>query len=45
VLRQDVYLVSNNKLRFERRSDERAMQLAEELLDLDTVATLTTPRN
>lgn len=45
VLRQDVYLLSNNKLRFERRSDEQAMHLAEELLDLDTVATLTTPSN
>ncbi len=44
VLRQDVYLV-NTKLRFERRTDPKAIRLAEELLDLDTVATLTTPRN
>jgi len=45
VLRQDVYLVSNTRLRFERRTDPQAVRLAEELLDLDTVATLTTPRN
>ncbi|MGE3241071.1 MAG: hypothetical protein AB7G28_23960 [Pirellulales bacterium] len=45
VLRQDVFLVSNNKLRFERRSDDKAIRLAKELLDLETVATLTTPRN
>jgi hypothetical protein len=37
--------VSNNKLRFERRSDDKAIRLAKELLDLETVATLTTPRN
>lgn len=45
VLRQDVYLVSNTKLRFERRTDRKAVRLAEELLDLDTVATLTTPQH
>ncbi len=43
VLRQDVYLVSNNKLRFERRTDKQAIRLATDLLDLKTVATLTTP--
>lgn len=45
VMRQDVYLVGNTKLRFERRVDRAAVRLAEELLDLDTVATLTTPRH
>jgi hypothetical protein len=44
VLRQDFYL-ANTKLRFERRSDAKAIQLASKLLDLETVATLTTPRN
>jgi hypothetical protein len=44
VLRQDVFLV-NTKLRFERRTDPKAIQMASDLLDLDTVATLTTPRN
>jgi hypothetical protein len=44
VLRQDVYLV-NTKLRFERRTDPRAIRLAQKLLDLDVVATLATPRN
>ena len=44
VLRQDFYLV-NTKLRFERRSDAKALRLANKLLDLETVATLTTPRN
>lgn len=43
VLRQDVVLV-NAKLRFERRTDIEALHLARRLLDLDTVATLTTPR-
>lgn len=45
VLRQDVYLVSNTKLRFERRMDKQSVRLAEEMLDLDTVATLTTPHH
>jgi hypothetical protein len=44
VLRQDFYLV-NTKLRFERRTDAKALRLASKLLDLETVATLTTPRN
>jgi hypothetical protein len=44
VLRQDVYLVSNNTLRFERRTDPAAIRMAEELLDLESVATVTTPR-
>jgi hypothetical protein len=44
VLRQDFYLV-NTKLRFERRSDTKALRMAAKLLDLETVATLTTPRN
>ena len=42
VLRQDV-LLANARLRFERRDDPEAIRLAGELLDLDTVATLTTP--
>jgi hypothetical protein len=47
VLRQDVYLMNSKDtmLRFERRSDPEAIQLANDLLDLDVVATLTTPRN
>jgi hypothetical protein len=44
VLRQDVYLV-NTKLRFERRTDRKAIRLASDLLELDVVATLTTPRS
>jgi hypothetical protein len=44
VLRQDVYLV-NTKLRFERRTDAKAIRLANDLLELDVVATLTTPHN
>lgn len=44
VLRQDVYLM-NAKLRFERRTDPQAIRMASELLDLGTVATLTTPHN
>ena len=38
VLRQDVYLM-NAKLRFERRTEPHMIKLAEELLDLETVAT------
>ena len=45
VMRQDVYLVSNTKLRFERRMDKQSVQLAEDLLDLKTVATLTPQTN
>jgi hypothetical protein len=44
VLRQDVFLI-NTKLRFERRTDPKAIQLANDLLDLDVVATVLTPRN
>lgn len=44
VVRQDFYL-ANTKLRFERRSDSGSIRLANKLLDLDTVATLSTPRN
>jgi hypothetical protein len=44
VLRQDFYLV-NTMLRFERRTDDKALRMASKLLDLETVATLTTPRN
>jgi len=47
VLRQDVYLMNSKDtmLRFERRTDPQAIEMASDLLDLDTVATLTTPRN
>jgi hypothetical protein len=46
VLRQDVYLMNSKDtmLRFERRSDREAIELASDLLDLDVVATLSTPR-
>lgn len=44
VLRQDVYLMSA-KLRFERCSEPHLLKLADELLDLDTVATMTTPHH
>jgi hypothetical protein len=43
VLRHDVYLL-NSKLRFERRRDPQMIALAKDLLELDTVATLATPR-
>lgn len=42
VLRQDSYLM-NAKLRFERCQEPAMLKLAEELLDLDTVATVATP--
>ena len=42
VLRQDVYLM-NAKLRFERCTDPSMLKMAEELLELDIVATLATP--
>ncbi len=47
VLRQDVYLMNSKDtmLRFERRSDPEAIKLANDLLELDVVATLTTPHN
>ena len=43
VVRQDFYLM-DTKLRFERRMDPQAIHMASKLLDLETVATLTTPR-
>ncbi len=43
VVRQDLYLM-DTKLRFERRMDPQAIHMASKLLDLETVATLTTPR-
>jgi hypothetical protein len=43
VLRQDIYLM-NAKLRFERRTEPEMLELAAKLLDLETVATLTTPQ-
>jgi hypothetical protein len=43
VLRHEVELV-NTRLRFERRDSREMIAHARELLDLDTVATLTTPR-
>ena len=42
VLRHDVDLI-NTKLRFDRRDDPEAIAHARKLLDLNTVATLTTP--
>ena len=43
VLRQDVYLMSA-KLRFERCTEQPMLELADELLDLETVATLAPPQ-
>jgi len=43
VLRQDVFLM-NTRLQFTRRTDPDMIQLARDILDLETVATLTTPR-
>jgi len=40
VLRQDVHLM-DTKLRFDRCHEPRMIELAKELLDLETVATLT----
>ncbi len=42
VLRQDMYLM-DARLRFERCHEPHMLKLAEELLDLDSVATLATP--
>lgn len=42
VLRQDFYLI-NTKLRLERRTDANAVGMAGKLLDLETVATVTSP--
>ncbi|HEY3393130.1 MAG TPA: hypothetical protein VGK58_10505 [Lacipirellulaceae bacterium] len=43
VLRQDMYLMTA-KLRFERSTDPKMLEMAKDLLDLDTVATLLTPQ-
>jgi hypothetical protein len=43
VLRQDTYLMTA-KLRFERSTDPELLELAKDLLDLETVATLPTPQ-
>jgi hypothetical protein len=40
VLRQDVYLMNNAKLRFERCHEADKLKLAVKLLDLDSIATL-----
>ncbi|MCI0333095.1 MAG: hypothetical protein L0228_07720 [Planctomycetes bacterium] len=42
VLRQDLHLMET-KLRFERRDESHMLRLAEELLDLENVATIATP--
>jgi hypothetical protein len=39
VLRQDVYLM-DAKLRFERCTEPQSLKLAEQLLDVDSVATI-----
>ncbi len=44
VLRQDLYLM-DTKLRFERRDEPHMLRLAEELLDLESVATIATPHD
>jgi hypothetical protein len=44
VLRQDMYLM-DVKLRFERRTDPGMLALAEELLDLESVATIVSPHD
>jgi hypothetical protein len=44
VLRQDLYLM-DTKLRFERRVEPHMLELAEELLELDKVATLAPPHD
>lgn len=43
VLRQDVYLM-DAKLRFERCTEPRMLKLAEQLLDVESVATIAAPR-
>jgi hypothetical protein len=42
VLRQDIHLM-NAKLRFIRCTEPQMIELANKLLDLETVATLVTP--
>jgi hypothetical protein len=44
VLRQDLHLM-DTKLRFERRDEPHMLKLAEELLDLKTVATIASPND
>jgi hypothetical protein len=44
VLRQDLYLM-DTRLRFERRSEPHMLKLAEEMLDLENVATIGSPRD
>jgi hypothetical protein len=44
VLRQDLHLM-DTKLRFERRSEPHMLKLAEELLELQTVATIASPHD
>jgi hypothetical protein len=44
VLRQDLHLM-DTKLRFERREEPHMLKLAEELLDLETVATISSPHD
>ena len=44
VLRQDLHLM-DTKLRFERRDEPHMLKLAEELLDLESVATIATPHD
>jgi hypothetical protein len=43
VLRQDLF-VMDAKLRFERRDEPHMIKLAEKLLDLESVATITQPQ-
>ena len=43
VLRQDIFLM-DAELRFERCMEPRMIELAEKLLDIDSVATITAPR-
>lgn len=45
VIRQEVHLLNSNRLRFERRTDDKAIRMAQDLLKLDVVATLTTPHD
>jgi hypothetical protein len=44
VLRQDIFLM-DAKLRFERCTEPRMLKLAEQLLDIDSVATIAAPRS
>lgn len=45
VLRHDVYLMNATKLRFERCQEPEMLKLAHDLLELESVATLGTPRS